>query len=72
GGIRSGYDVLKILALGADGALMGRDVIRAAVGGGIDGVSRLMKYVQETLKKAMKITGCKTLEDISSKILHEA
>ncbi|NHJ39891.1 MAG: alpha-hydroxy-acid oxidizing protein [Asgard group archaeon] len=71
GGIRNGYDVLKILALGADGVLMGRDVIRAAVGGGAAGVTRLMNYVQSTLKKAMKITGCKSIKEISKNILHK-
>ena len=69
GGIRTGYDVLKVLALGADGALIGRDVIRAAVGGGIDGVTRLMNHYQSTLKKGMKMTGCKTLDDITNRIL---
>jgi 4-hydroxymandelate oxidase len=39
GGIRTGYDVLKMLALGADGVLIGRDIIRAAVGGGKEGVA---------------------------------
>ena len=69
GGVRTGYDVLKLLAIGADGVLMGRDVVRAAVGGGIDGVARLMEYIQKTLKKAMKMTGCKTINDISTEIL---
>jgi 4-hydroxymandelate oxidase len=39
GGLRTGYDVLKMLALGADGVLIGRDIIRAAVGGGKEGVA---------------------------------
>jgi isopentenyl diphosphate isomerase/L-lactate dehydrogenase-like FMN-dependent dehydrogenase len=69
GGIRTGYDVLKVLALGADGALMGRDVIRAAVGGGINGVTRLMNHIQSSLKKAMKITGCETIKDITKEIV---
>ncbi|NHJ32957.1 MAG: alpha-hydroxy-acid oxidizing protein [Asgard group archaeon] len=69
GGIRTGYDVLKVLALGANGVLMGRDVIRAAVGGGAAGVARLMKYVQATLLKAMNITGCEKIEDVSKDIL---
>jgi isopentenyl diphosphate isomerase/L-lactate dehydrogenase-like FMN-dependent dehydrogenase len=69
GGIRTGYDVLKVLALGADGVLMGRDVIRAAVGGGRAGVTRLMNYIQATLKKAMKITGCQSINEITREIL---
>jgi len=69
GGIRTGYDVLKMLALGADGVLIGRDVIRAAVGGGKDGVQRLFEHYQKTLRKAMKQTQCKNLQDISRDIL---
>jgi isopentenyl diphosphate isomerase/L-lactate dehydrogenase-like FMN-dependent dehydrogenase len=70
GGIRTGYDVLKMLALGAESVLIGRDIIRAAVGGGVKGVKIHMEYMQKTLQKAMKMTNCETLEDISSKILN--
>ncbi|MFW9952115.1 MAG: alpha-hydroxy-acid oxidizing protein [Candidatus Thorarchaeota archaeon] len=69
GGIRTGYDVLKMLALGAKGVLIGRDVVRAAVGAGIYGVKTHMKYMQKTLSKAMKMTGCKSLNDISDDII---
>ena len=69
GGVRTGYDVLKMLALGAEAVLVGRDIVRAAVGGGIDGVRIHMEYLQQTLAKAMKMTNCKTLDDISSEIL---
>lgn len=69
GGIRTGYDVLKMLALGADGVLIGRDTIRAAVGGGISGVQRLFEHFQITLKKAMKMTNCPSLKDITPDIL---
>ena len=70
GGFRTGYDVLKALALGAESVLIGRDVVRAAVGAGIDGVHVQMEYFQKTLAKAMKMTNCKSLQDISSEILH--
>ena len=65
GGIRTGYDVLKMLALGADACLIGRDIVRAAVGGGAEGVSLQMEYLQKTLVKAMLMTGCATLADIT-------
>ena len=58
-----------MLALGADAVLIGRDLIRAAVGGGIDGVRLQMDYFQKTLAKAMMMTNCPSLEDISSNIL---
>ncbi|MFX1480059.1 MAG: alpha-hydroxy-acid oxidizing protein, partial [Promethearchaeota archaeon] len=69
GGIRTGYDVLKMLALGAESVLIGRDIVRAAVGGGIKGVRIHMDYMQKTLQKAMKMTNCKSLNDISTEIL---
>lgn len=70
GGIRTGYDVVKVLALGAESVLIGRDIIRASVGAGIKGVQIHMEYMQKTLQKAMKMTNCKTLRDISSDIFY--
>lgn len=69
GGIRTGFDVLKMLALGADAVLIGRDLIRAAIGGGIHGVKLHMEYLAKTLRKGMLMTGCRKLEDINSNIL---
>ena len=69
GGVRTGYDVLKMLALGADAVLIGRDIVRAAVGAGILGVRLQMEYLQNILAKAMKMTGVKSLAEITPDIL---
>ena len=69
GGIRTGYDVIKALALGAEAVLIGRDIVRAAVGAGIEGVRIHMEYLQKTLAKAMKMTNCKDLSEVKSGIL---
>jgi isopentenyl diphosphate isomerase/L-lactate dehydrogenase-like FMN-dependent dehydrogenase len=69
GGIRNGYDALKMLALGADAVLAGRDIVRAAVGGGAEGVRLQMETFREDLSRAMKMTGCRSLKDISSDII---
>ena len=69
GGIRTGYDVLKMLALGAESVLVGRDTIRASVGAGVKGVQIHMEYLQKTLAKAMKMTNCNSLGGITSDIL---
>jgi isopentenyl diphosphate isomerase/L-lactate dehydrogenase-like FMN-dependent dehydrogenase len=69
GGVRNGYDVLKMLALGADAVLIGRDIIRAAVGAGTLGVKLQMEYLQKTLEKAMKMTGVNSLTMITPDIL---
>jgi len=70
GGVRTGYDVLKMLALGAEAVLVGRDIVRAAVGAGIEGVRIQMEYMQKTLAKAMKMTNCQNLKEIKRDILY--
>lgn len=69
GGIRSGVDALKMLALGADGVLVGRPLVVGVHGGKAEGVKFLLnKYTQE-LYAAMILTGCDNLQQINSKIL---
>ncbi len=70
GGFRTGYDILKALALGAESVLIGRDIVRAAVGAGIEGVRIQMEYLQKILAKGMKMTNCNNLRDIDSEILY--
>ncbi|MHA1472293.1 MAG: alpha-hydroxy-acid oxidizing protein [Promethearchaeota archaeon] len=71
GGVRTGYDVLKMLAVGAESVLIGRDIVRAAVGAGIEGVRIQMEFMQKTLAKSMKMTNCTNLKDISQEILYK-
>jgi 4-hydroxymandelate oxidase len=70
GGVRSGVDVLKMLALGAEAVLVGRPMAVAAVGGGPEGVSLLLRQYAEQLRTAMLYTGCATLTEITPSILH--
>ena len=53
GGVRTGYDVLKMLALGADAVFLGRDIIRAAVGAGTLGVKLHLEHIKKILKKLL-------------------
>lgn len=69
GGVRTGYDVLKMLALGADIVLLGRDIIRAAIGAGTLGVKMHLEHIHQTLGKAMFMTGAENIKMIDSKIL---
>jgi 4-hydroxymandelate oxidase len=69
GGVRTGYDVLKMMALGADAVFLGRDIIRAAVGAGALGVKLHLEHIHKSLKKAMFMTGTKHLKKVNSKIL---
>ena len=69
GGIRSGADVLKLLALGAEGVLIGRPLIVAAYSSGIEGVQALVEKYTAQLRAAMILTGCKDLGNITSDVL---
>ena len=67
GGIRSGADVFKMLALGADAVLIGRPYAIAAYGGGSKGVSLYTNQLIGELRDVMVMTGCRSLGDISSR-----
>ena len=71
GGIRTGADVLKSLALGANAVLLGRPIAIGAVGEGKDGVAFVFRNMMEELKKAMIMTGCGSVKDIDSKSISE-
>ena len=65
GGFRSGNDVFKALALGADGVLIGRPVSHAAIGDMEHGVETYLRKIQLELKETMALAGCKTIKDIT-------
>lgn len=67
GGVRSGVDAFKLLALGADAVLIGRPYAIAAFGGGAEGVRLYTGKVTAELRDTMAMTGCRTLSDISAK-----
>lgn len=69
GGVRDGVDVLKMLALGADVVGVGRPLSIAALGGGAEGVSKLLENMRAQLEQAMLLTGCATVAQISPEVL---
>lgn len=70
-GIRSGLDVLRMLALGADCTLIGRSFVYALAANGQAGVEHLLSQFKEELRIAMTLTGCNRLADIDEKVLAE-
>ena len=70
GGVRSGVDILKYIALGADGVLVGRPFVMASFGGETEGVVTYVNRLKEELKSAMVLTGCKTIKDINSRVIY--
>jgi 4-hydroxymandelate oxidase len=69
GGIRSGGDVLKMLALGADAVMIGRPFSIAAVGGLQEGVEKYIDVLQGELKQAMVLTGTGSVSAVDDRIL---
>jgi isopentenyl diphosphate isomerase/L-lactate dehydrogenase-like FMN-dependent dehydrogenase/biotin carboxylase len=69
GGIRSGMDVFKMIALGADAVLVGRPIAISAVGGEVPGVKFLYNQYTNELKNTMNITGAESLKNISKDML---
>ncbi len=71
GGVRTGFDAVKMLALGADFVLVGRPLAREAVPDGASGVKRILEYLRTDIIKAMIMTSCNTLKDINENVLIE-
>ena len=65
GGIRTGNDVFKALALGADGVLIARPFVTAVYGGGADGVAAYTEKLGSELADAMRLCGAPTLDAIT-------
>lgn len=70
GGIRTGFDVLKMLALGADAVLVGRPVTQAGAGGA-EGITCLMQHLRSELEAAMIMTGCQDLANIGEQVIYK-
>ena len=64
GGIRSGVDVFRAIALGADAVLIGRPVLTAIYGGGEEGFKVYMDKIVGELKSTMTMCGAASLKDI--------
>ncbi|MBQ6593398.1 MAG: alpha-hydroxy-acid oxidizing protein [Solobacterium sp.] len=66
GGVRTGNDIFKALALGADGVLIGRPLALACVKGGAEGIRTAVEDLQRQLKDTMLMTGCHCIADITA------
>lgn len=65
GGIRRGTDVLKALALGARGVLVGRPQVFALASAGPMGVARMLRLLRDELTMALALCGCANPSELS-------
>jgi L-lactate dehydrogenase (cytochrome) len=69
GGVRSGLDVVRMLALGADFVLLGRAWAYALAADGERGVRHMLKLVEAEIRVAMALTGCARVSEIGRDVL---
>ena len=69
-GIRTGLDVVRMLALGADGVMLGRAFVYALAAAGGAGVSNLLDLFEKEMRVAMVLTGAKSIAEINLSLIH--
>lgn len=69
GGVRSGLDVVRLLALGAKGVLLGRAWVFALAAQGQAGVQHMLRLIEAEMRVAMTLTGVRTIAEIDRSIL---
>ena len=69
GGVRSGLDVVRMLAMGAKGVLLGRAWAFALGAGGQAGVAKMLALIEAEMRVAMALTGCRTIGEINESAL---
>ena len=68
-GIRSGLDIARMVAMGADAVLLGRAFVYALAAGGQKGVENVLDIIEKELRVAMTLTGASAISDLTSKSL---
>ena len=69
GGIRSGQDILKAVALGAKGTLLGRSFLYGLGAGGEAGVTKALEILHKELDMTMALCGHRDIHKVSRDIL---
>ncbi|MDR6183997.1 FMN-dependent L-lactate dehydrogenase LldD [Asaia bogorensis] len=71
-GVRSGLDIARMVALGADAVLLGRAFVYALAADGQRGVEKLLDLMEKELRVAMTLTGARSIDQITSESLVRA
>ena len=69
GGVRSGLDVVRMLALGADFVLLGRAWAYALAAAGQQGVAHVLKLIDAEMRVALALTGCESVGAVNAEVL---
>ena len=69
GGVRSGLDVVRMLALGADGVMLGRAWAYALAAAGQQGIEHMLRLIEAEMRVTLSLTGCRSIADIDRSVL---
>jgi (S)-mandelate dehydrogenase len=69
GGFRRGADVLKALALGADGVMLGRAALYGLGAGGEAGVSHALSLLRVEMERVLTLLGCRSLDELGPHVV---
>jgi L-lactate dehydrogenase (cytochrome) len=69
GGVRSGQDLMRVLALGAKGAMIGRALVYGLGAAGEEGVKLAIAFIRNELDVTMALTGVSKVADIDRRVL---
>ncbi|XP_065111184.1 2-Hydroxyacid oxidase 1 [Paramisgurnus dabryanus] len=72
GGVRTGTDVLKALAMGAKAVFVGRPILWALACEGEKGVSNVLQLLREELHRALALTGCRSLKEVDRSLIRRS
>ncbi|MFM0155684.1 alpha-hydroxy acid oxidase [Paraburkholderia sediminicola] len=72
GGIRRGSDIVKALALGAAGVLVGRPALYGVCAAGQPGVKRALEILEDELVRTLKLCGIPRLRDVTADVLWQS
>jgi L-lactate dehydrogenase (cytochrome) len=71
GGITRGADVIKAIALGAKGVLIGRAYLYGLAAGGEEGVARVYEILKDEMVRVMQLIGCASLKDLDESFVRK-
>jgi (S)-mandelate dehydrogenase len=71
GGIRRGSDILKAIALGAQGVLIGRATLYGVIAAGEPGAQRALAILQSELTRTMQLCGVVKVSEINASLLSQ-
>jgi (S)-mandelate dehydrogenase len=69
GGFRRGSDVLKALALGAHGVMIGRPTLYGLAAGGQPGVTHALQILRTEMERVMMLLGCRSLAELGRHLI---